>query len=169
MTAQEILEALKGGFGDAITSGEVKGAEVALVARPEVSFEICARLRDMGFEYLDCVAGADYKDRLEAVYFLSSLEHPNKVSLRVPVPRDGPRVRSVTPLWGAADWHERETYDLFGIRFDGHPDPRRILLPEDWVGYPLRKDYQDERLVAYTPYEESKSEAAKGKQEKAAE
>jgi NADH-quinone oxidoreductase subunit C len=152
MTPEEILAQVRQRFAEAITQGEVKGAEVRLTAKPEASWELCRFLRDIGFEYLNCISGADWISHLEVVYDLSSLQHPNKVHLRVPVNRESPMIRTATDIWRAADWHERECYDLFGVRFDGHPDHRRILLPEDWVGYPLRKDYADERLVPYTDY-----------------
>jgi NADH-quinone oxidoreductase subunit C len=165
MTPEEFLERIKQKFGDAITEAEVKGAEARLTASPEKIWEVCRLLRDLGFEYLNCLSGADWVTRLEVVYDISSLTHPNKVHLRVPVSRENPVVRSVTDIWLGANWHERECYDLFGIRFDRHPDHRRILLPEDWVGFPLRKDYADERMVPYTEYgaEEKlpKAEAAK--------
>ena len=146
MTPDEILAQLKERFGDALTETEVKGAEVRLTTTAQSGRAVCEFLRDIGFEYLNCLSGADWTTRLEVVYDLSSLRHPNKAHVRVWVDRDLPVVRSVSDLWRAADWHERECYDLFGVRFDGHPDHRRILLPEDWVGYPLRKDYADERI-----------------------
>ncbi len=152
MTPEEILAQLKQEFGDAITENEVKGVELRLTVKSEVNWEVCRRLRDIGFEYLNCISGADWLTHLEVVCDLSSLSHPNKVHLRVPVDRNNPVVRTVSNIWRGADWHERECYDLFGVRFDGHPDHRRILLPEDWVGFPLRKDYTDERLVPYTEY-----------------
>ncbi len=152
MTPEEILTQVKQRFGDAITDGEVKGVEVRLTAKPEANWELCRLLRDAGFEYLSCLSGADWVTHLEVVYDLSSLQHPNKVHLRVPVDRANPVVRTVTNIWRGANWHERECYDLFGVWFDEHPDLRRILLPEDWVGFPLRKDYADERLVPYTEY-----------------
>lgn len=165
MTPDEILEQLKQTFGDALSEPEVKEAEVRLTTGPERAWEICRTLRDLGFEYLNCLSGVDWVTHIEVVYDLSSLRHPNKIHLRVKLSRERPEVRTVSDLWRAADWHERECYDLFGVRFDGHPDHRRILLPEDWVGYPLRKDYTDERLVPYTDYgmEErvAKTEAAK--------
>jgi NADH-quinone oxidoreductase subunit C len=166
MTPEEILEQLKQKFGDALRETEVKGVEVRLTTTPEHAREVCLLLRDLGFEYLNCLSGADWVTHLEVVYDLSSLQHSNKAHVRVKVERENPLVRTVSDLWRAADWHERECYDMFGVRFDGHPDHRRILLPEDWVGYPLRKDYADERMVPYTDYgmEEkvAKSEAAKG-------
>jgi len=152
MTPEELLEQLKREFGEAITESEVKGVEVRLTVKPEASWEACRFLRDDGFEYLNCLSGADWMSHLEVVYNVSSLRHPNKVHLRVPVSRENPVIRTVTNIWPGANWHERECYDLFGVRFEGHPDHRRILLPEDWVGFPLRKDYTDERLVPYTDY-----------------
>jgi NADH-quinone oxidoreductase subunit C len=166
MTPEEILEQLKRQFGEALAETEVKGVEVRLTITPERGREVCRRLRELGFEYLNCLSGADWMTHLEVVYDLSSLRHPNKAHVRLKVNRDNPAVQTVSDLWPAANWHERECYDLFGIRFDGHPDHRRILLSEDWVGYPLRKDYTDERMVPYTDYgmEEkvAKTEAAKG-------
>ncbi|HSB80047.1 MAG TPA: NADH-quinone oxidoreductase subunit C [Candidatus Methylomirabilis sp.] len=152
MTAEEILQKVKERFGDAVTEAEVKGVEVRLTVSPAKSWEVCRFLRDHGFEYLNCLSGADWLTRLEVVYDISSLTHPNKVHLRVPVSRENPEIRTTTDIWRGANWHERECYDLFGVRFDGHPDHRRILLPEDWVGFPLRKDYTDERMVPYTEY-----------------
>jgi NADH-quinone oxidoreductase subunit C len=152
MTAEEILGQIQQRFGDAISAAEVKGPEVRATVKPEVAWEACRFLRDAGFEYLNCLSGVDWTTHLEVVYDLSSLQHPLKAHLRVPVGREAPMIRTVTDIWSAANWHERECYDLFGVRFDGHPDHRRILLPEDWVGYPLRKDYADERMVPYTEY-----------------
>ena len=152
MTPEEILAQIQEKFGAAIGEAGVKGVEVRLTVTPEASWELCRLLRDLGFEYLNCLSGADWLSRLEVVYDLSSLHHPNKVHLRVPLTREDPVLRTVTDIWRGADWHERECFDLYGIRFEGHPDLRRILLPEDWVGFPLRKDYHDERIVPYTDY-----------------
>ncbi len=99
------------------------------------------------FDLLVCIAGVDWKDRLEVVYHLYSTKTFDKVVLKVtPIAEKLP---SVVSVWQTADWHERETYDLFGITFEGHPNLKRILLPSDWIGYPLRKDYkmEDPRLV----------------------
>jgi len=159
--AEEVLEKIKGQFGDAVREGEVRDGTVYLTADGARSFELCRALHGMGFEYLNCLSGVDWKDRFEVVYDLSSLRFPAKVHLRATTPHDDPRVRSVASLWATANWHEREAWDLLGIRFDGHPDLRRILLPEDWVGHPLRKDYVDEgRYVQFTPYGEAKKAAS---------
>jgi NADH-quinone oxidoreductase subunit C len=162
VTAEEVLEKLKTGFGAAIREAEVKGQTVSVTADAARNFEICSALRDWGFEFLNCLTGIDFQDRFEVVYNISSLRSPAKVHLRATTAHDDPRVRSVVSVWPTANWHERETWDLLGIRFDGHPDHRRILLPEDWVGHPLRKDYVDEgRYVTFVPYGEEKREAKK--------
>ena len=164
MTPDAVLEQLKQQFGDALTEAAVKGAEIRLATEAATGRAVCQAARGLGFEYLNCLSGADWTTHLEVVYDLSSLTHPVTLHLRVKVDRDHPLLPTVSDLWRAADWHERECFDLFGVRFDGHPDHRRILLPEDWVGYPLRKDYADERLVPYTDYgfeEKAAKEAAK--------
>lgn len=153
MTSDEVTEAIKSQFGDAVKASEVKGVEARMDIHQEKSYEILAALKGMGFDYLNCLSAVDRiaSGELEAVYNLSSLSQPTKILVRVRVPREDPIIRSVVSLWSTADWHEREAFDMMGIRFDGHPDLRRILTSEDWVGYPLRKDYQDERLVPYEP------------------
>jgi len=154
MTPDEVVQAIRSQFGEVVKASEVKGVEARMNIDREKSYELLARLKEMGFGYLNCVSSVDWiaSGELEAVYNLSSLEEPTKVLVRVRVPREDPVIQSVVSLWSTADWHEREAYDLMGIRFEGHPDLRRILTSEDWVGHPLRKDYRDERLVPYEPY-----------------
>ena len=151
MTAEQILDELKARFGEAVLQGGVKGNEVRVKVAPSKSLELCQAFYDLGFEYLNCLSGVDWIEEreLEVVYHISSLRHKYKAVVKVRVPRQNPVVRSVTSIWKTANWHEREAYDLFGIHFEGHPDLRRILTSEDWVGHPLRKDYEDERLVRY--------------------
>jgi len=153
MTPDEIIQAVKSRFGEAINASEVKGVEARMVVERGKSYEVLLALKGMGLDYLNCISSVDRiaSGELEAVYNLSSLNEPAKAMVRVRVPREDPVIRSVVPIWSAANWHEREAFDLMGIRFDGHPDLRRILTSEDWVGHPLRKDYQDERLVPYEP------------------
>jgi NADH-quinone oxidoreductase subunit C len=79
--------------------------------------------------------------RFELVYILISLEHRLRLRAKIRLRGDDAHVATVSPIWPAANWLEREVWDLFGVAFDGHPDPRRLLMPEDWEGYPLRKDY----------------------------
>ncbi|PTL36986.1 NADH-quinone oxidoreductase subunit C [Candidatus Methylomirabilis limnetica] len=153
MTPDEVTEAIKSQFGDAVKASEVKGVEARMDIHQEKNYEILIAIKGMGFDYLNCLSAVDRlaSGELEVVYNISSLSQPTKVLVRVRIPREDPIIRSVVSLWGTADWHEREAFDMMGIRFDGHPDLRRILTSEDWVGYPLRKDYQDERLVPYEP------------------
>jgi NADH-quinone oxidoreductase subunit C len=99
---------------------------------------------ELAFNFLSDVTGVDrfpIEPRFELNYHLLSLSARHTVCLRVRVPGDDPVVQSVVPVWPTANWHEREIFDLFGIRFDGHPNLKRIMMPDDWEGYPLRKDY----------------------------
>jgi NADH-quinone oxidoreductase subunit C len=152
MTADEVLQQLQQRFGEAVTEGSVKGVEVRATVPAAQAHAASRLLRHLGFEYLNCLSGADWATHLEVVLDVSSLEHPLKAHLRIKVSREAPVLPTLTDIWPAANWHERECFDLFGVQFEGHPDHRRILLPEDWIGYPLRKDYADERLVPYTDY-----------------
>jgi len=108
---------------------------------------IARALRDgpsLRFDVLAEVTAVDFwprEPRFELVYILISLEHRHRVRLKVRLHGDDAHVRTVSDVWPAANWLEREVWDLFGIAFDGHPDPRRLLMPEDWEGFPLRKDY----------------------------
>lgn len=105
-------------------------------------------LRDeAGFDLLLSCTGVDWKERRESVYHLFSTKSHKFLALKVPAEND--HSPSLVPVWNAADWHERESYDLMGIHYDGHPNLSRILMPSDWLGHPLRKDYKvdDPRLV----------------------
>jgi NADH-quinone oxidoreductase subunit C len=99
---------------------------------------------DLAFNFLSDVSGVDrfpIEPRFEVNYHLLSLSRREALRLRVRVPGEDAVVDSVVPVWPTANWHEREIYDLLGVRFEGHPDLRRMLMPNDWEGYPLRKDY----------------------------
>ncbi|RJE85593.1 NADH-quinone oxidoreductase subunit C [Paenibacillus sp. 1011MAR3C5] len=107
--------------------------------------EVSLLLRDHGelrFNYLRNVSGIDYETHLEVVYYLLSLDSKQDVAIKLRTDREAPSVPSATPTWSTANWNEREIYDLLGIAFTGHPDLRRIMMPDDWVGHPLRKDYE---------------------------
>lgn len=108
--------------------------------------EICRVLRDEPpflLDYCSFVTAVDRPDagQIEVVTHLFSMTARHELLLKVRMPRDDPRVPSLSGLWSGANWHERETYDLFGVVFEGHPDLRRIMMTEDWTGHPLRKDY----------------------------
>ena len=146
MTPDQIHAALRERFGEAIgdwTQPEVGDSFILVSA--EALKKVCQFLRDdpqMRFDYLRLLTAVDHGENLSSVYHLYSYEHLHGVVLRVDVPRNEPCVASVVDLWPAADWHEREAFDMMGIVYEGHPDLKRILLPEDWDGFPLRKDYQ---------------------------
>jgi NADH-quinone oxidoreductase subunit C len=96
----------------------------------------------LAFDFLRNLSGVDYEaDGFEVVYHLFSYKHRHNVTVKVKVPTDDAVIQSATDLWRAADWHERECRDMFGIVFEGHPELKRILLPDEWQGHPLRKDY----------------------------
>jgi NADH-quinone oxidoreductase subunit C len=100
--------------------------------------------RDLAFDFLAEITAADYwprEPRYELVYVLVSISNRQRLRLKVRLHAADPHVATVCRIWPAANWLEREVWDLFGIAFDGHPDPRRLLMPEDWDGFPLRKDY----------------------------
>lgn len=136
--------------------GEVVDAhgEVTVTVPREAIVDACRFLRDeCDFDMLADLCGADRgpeeDPRFEVNYHLFSTTHHNRLRLKVLLSEDDARVATVTQIWRTADWHERETYDLVGVIFDGHPDLRRILLPSDFDGHALRKDYP---LRGYEPY-----------------
>jgi NADH-quinone oxidoreductase subunit C len=124
--------------------------EVTVYLRPTLLRRACEFLRDaaaLRFEFLTDLTAVDLypnEPRFEIVYHLLSLETAERLRLKVRASGENPQVDSVVPVWPCANAFEREAFDLFGIRFEGHPHLRRILLPEDWEGYPLRKDYPTE-------------------------
>ena len=147
MNPTQIAQRLTKQFGSDITESlpEDKHPRVHTIAA--AWHRIAEFMRDdaeLAFDWLSCISAVDYvaDDQLCAVYDLYSMKHKHWFAVKVYVDRANPTIPSVMDLWSAADWHEREAYDLMGIIFDGHTDLRRILLPEDWEGYPLRKDYQ---------------------------
>lgn len=122
------------------------GVEVIKVDRTFL-VPVATALYAYGFNYLQCQGGYDSGPGEDLVSFYhlikvsDNAERPEEVRLKVFLPRDNPQVPSLYWIWRGADWQERETYDMFGIIFEGHPNLKRILMPEDWVGWPLRKDY----------------------------
>lgn len=132
---------------------EAYGEVTAIVPRAEI-INVCSHLKvEAGFNFLADLSGVDRgpeeEPRFEVNYHLFSTTKYQRLRLKVLVNEDDCRVPSVTSVWRTANWHERETYDLLGVIFDGHPDLRRILLPDDWQGHALRKDFP---LRGYEPY-----------------
>src|SRR6266481_9286642 len=165
MTATEIIAILDQSFGPKIKDKKPGAIDPFVVVDAPDLFDLCRFLRDdprLRFELLNCISGVDYLEpdpkkapkagfepHTEVVYHLQSFTHRHRFTVKVVLPRwkndkpgELPEVPSVTSIWPAANWHEREVYDLSGIRFNGHPDLRRILLSDDWIGHPLRKDYE---------------------------
>jgi NADH-quinone oxidoreductase subunit C len=150
MDAKAIHERLVAAFAERITGANFEAASPFVVVATEAIAEVasfCRNERDLAFDNLMCLSAVDYPKetppRMEVVYHLLSYRHGHTFALKVHLPREEPRAPTVEGVWRVANWHEREAFDLFGIVFTGHSDLRRILLPEDWVGHPLRKDWED--------------------------
>jgi NADH-quinone oxidoreductase subunit C len=130
-----------------IETGPSIDLHATLYVHPEDLIAVLCALRDrreLKFEVLAEMTAVDFwprEPRFELIYILISIEHGRRVRLKTRLPGDDPHVATSTGLWPSANWLEREVWDLFGIAFDGHPDPRRLLMPEDWEGFPGRKDY----------------------------
>jgi len=165
MTAADIVALLEQKFGPRIKAKNLEAIDPFVVIDPSDLLEVCRFLRNderLQFDLLNCISGVDYLEmdpkkapkagfepHMEVVYHLSSFQKAHRFVFKLILPRwqnnqpgQLPEVPSVTGIWRTADWHEREVYDLSGIWFTGHPNMVRILLAEDWVGHPLRKDYE---------------------------
>jgi len=134
-------------FGPYIVEAKEQWGELTIVLAREALLQVCRTLRDdPAFDYTMLVdlcgvdLGVEADPRFEVVYHLYSLTHRHRLRLKVRV-REEEAVPSVIEIWPNANWYEREVYDMFGVRFEGHPELRRLLMPEEWEGHPLRKDY----------------------------
>lgn len=144
MEALSIYNRAKEKFGDHILEIADKKPDPWMVVEPAALVEICQYLKsdpETAFECLSNESGVDYKDRIEVVYHLFSYKHRHQAVLKVKLPRENPSVATLENVWKSANWMEREIYDLLGVNFEGHSDQRRLLMPEDWIGHPLRKDF----------------------------
>ncbi len=147
MEPLEIVDRLKEKFLSEIVDVTQFRDQVSVSVKREKIIDICRYLHDetdIHMDYLADLCGVDYPDRrhrFEVVYNLYSIKYNHRLIIKALIPENGPSVDSVVPIWSGANWHEREACDMYGIIFNGHPDLRRILMPEDWEGYPLRKDY----------------------------
>ncbi len=115
-----------------------------LVVKPEFYFKVAEVLKthtELRFDYAAELHGTDFKTYMEIYVHLFSFGHKHNVVLRTKIDRENPRIESLVPLWKGTNWPECEAYDLLGIKFEGHPELHRIFLGEDWIGFPLRKDY----------------------------
>jgi len=150
MTKEQILQAFQNKFQGKIEEIPFVGVDVAFKVEKDLILKIgrfAKETSELSFDLLACMTCVDYLDRLEIVYNLFSFTHRHKIAIKTSLPRDG-ELDSVTPIWKAANWHEREIAELFGMKFKNHPDPRPILLPEDWnEGYPMRRDWEGKDFV----------------------
>jgi NADH-quinone oxidoreductase subunit C len=143
------MDFLKERFPDAQFGNLVNGDTEILVPSDRYE-EVVRACYDQGFKYCSVVSAIDWQDRLTLVTTLARIDAAavgeRNIHIKVDLPRQGARIWSITSLYPGANWHERETYDMYGIRFEGHPNHRRILLPDNWQGgHPLLKDFADRR------------------------
>ncbi len=167
MTFQEIVNILETQFADLEMAADEKNPQPVLSIPANQIAAVCQFLHghdQLYFDYLACITAIDNGPgaaTMEVIYNLTSIPYGHDLTLKIVFPRNTadqslPTVPTVSHIWRTADWHEREAFDLFGIHFTDHPDLRRILLPEDWQGHPLRKDYtvQDRYHGIYVNYED---------------
>jgi NADH-quinone oxidoreductase subunit C len=150
MNAADIHARLSSHFGSRVLAFDDKALDPGVLVDARAIAEVAAFAMadgDLRFDNLMCLSAVDYPKEtppcFEVVYHLFSYCHQHTFVLKARVSRESPRLPSVEGVWPVANWHEREAYDLMGIVFDGHSDLRRILLPDDWQGHPLRRDWQD--------------------------
>ncbi|MBM4053819.1 MAG: NADH-quinone oxidoreductase subunit C [Planctomycetes bacterium] len=142
-----IITLIKSSLPEAIIGYHEFRGELTFVVKKEQITQVAEFFKkntELDCSYLSDLCGVDKVETegiFEVVYHLYSIRKKHRVRLKVPIPAGNPTVSTVTDIWRTANWHERETYDMFGIRFQGHPDLRKILMPEDFEGHPLRKDY----------------------------
>ena len=126
--------------GSVVSTGSQTNKPLAIIKKEDLLI-IAEKVKEMGFDNLSLITGIDYRDRFELIYNFFSYAKKQNLVLKVILDHDKPEVDSLESHWKVADWLERETYDLVGIKFRGHPNLKRRLLPEGWIGHPLRKDY----------------------------
>jgi NADH-quinone oxidoreductase subunit C len=143
---QAVAAAVEAFDAEAVAGGKYDRGELTLEIVPSKIVSVCGFLKyDQQFVRLSTVTGVDRfpaEPRFEVVYHLHSLERNERLRVKCRLPGNAPSIETVTSVWRSANWYERETFDLFGIEFRNHPDLRRIMLPDDWEGHPLRKDYK---------------------------
>ena len=149
MSPEEIQSALAAKFGESVGALQPPNKDPWVEVKPAAIREVCAFLKSDPQLHFDCLMNlstVDWpkKNQIHVVYHLFSYDKRHGFVLKVLLDRAAPTVASVEPVWKSADWLEREQYDLMGVQFEGHPDLRRIMLPDDWVGHPLRKDYAEQ-------------------------
>jgi NADH-quinone oxidoreductase subunit C/D len=155
--AESLVEWCESALGDAVVSRGSHENAPALVVRADCVQQALRTLRDdAGLDHCSCVTAQAHQDRYETIYHMTSYDdRQRELSVVVPVPRDSPVSESAAPVFSTAEWHEREAFDLVGVEYDGHPDLRRILLPETWQGHPLDRDYDQDKPQIVTLREQA--------------
>ena len=160
----DVADALREHFGDSIGDVTLYAGETTVHVDRAAIFAVCQWLRDKaGFDYMADMASVDRfteTDRFEVVYNLLNLSQKKRLRLKVRLDEDDAVVPTVTPIWPGANWHEREAWDMMGIRFDGHPDHRRIYMPEDFEYHPLRKEFPTLGIPGSLPLPPNESDGA---------
>jgi len=153
MTFENILDRIKETLGQSIVSSiDENATPKAIIINKEDLLKVMTLLHEdekLYFDSLSCLTGIDNgpdKGTMEVIYNLYSIPFDHHLMVKVMFDRDNPEVQTLTSIWKTADWQEREAYDMFGIKFKGHPDLRKILMPADWEGFPLRKDYKEQEF-----------------------
>lgn len=154
MKPQEIAALLTEKFGAAILESQSEGMSPWSAIEPSAILHVSRFMHSdasLRMDHLEMLGGVDYKDRIEVVYILNSMKHHHRYTLKCRLSRENPILHTVESVWAVANWHERETFDMLGVVFEGHSDLRRILCPDDWEGYPLRKDYTAPKIYREMP------------------
>jgi len=147
MDNQSVLERMKSHFGNAILESREFRGELTVVVPKDQIVEVCSFLKndpELAYDFLSDLCGIDMytpSKRFGVIYNLLSLKNRHRLRIKIFTEEEDPKVPTMTAIWGTANAHERETYDMFGIVFEGHPDLRRMYMPEDFEHYPLRKDF----------------------------
>ncbi len=142
-TVEQVIQLIGDRFGGDVTVRGSKERRVFLSAGRERIYELCEYIHDvLNFEQASSLSGVDWETHMQMVYHLSNYYNGVMIEIEVDIPNDDLRVDSVTPIWEGANWHERETYELFGIVFDNHPQLERLLTPCDYEFFPFRKSYK---------------------------
>ncbi len=147
MTNKEIQEIVNS-FGEGFQFSEEESEFLNVIVPKEQLHSVCSQLKlhpDLKFDYLFCLTGMDWGEELGVIYHLESISNRHNIVVKVKTDdRENPTLDSLSDIWRTAEFHEMEVFDFFGIKFNNHPNLKRLFLTPDWVGYPLRKDYVDE-------------------------
>lgn len=172
MTSEEIVENIKANLPDAIKDTALPQGDAVVFVAPEYLQKVAVFLRDspsLKFDYLSDICGVDYlneerEPRFEAVYQLYSIDHQHSIRVRVGIEEENPSVPTVSELWKGALYPEQELFDMFGIHIEGHPKNERLIMPKEWSGHPLRKDYPlTTETVTFSHNRDFKSDLVKSK------